>query len=87
MHDRGVIAPGMRADINIIDFDKLAIDAPGIVYDLPAGGRRMIQRAHGYRHTFVAGVETFRDGVSTGAKPGRLVRGVQNAPASAVAAE
>lgn len=87
MHDRGVIAPGMRADINIIDFDKLAIDAPEIVYDLPAGGRRMIQRAHGYRHTFVSGVETFRDGVSTGAKPGRLVRGEQKAPASAIAAE
>jgi N-acyl-D-amino-acid deacylase len=87
MHDRGVLAPGMRADINVIDFDALGIDAPEIVYDLPAGGRRLIQRAKGYRHTFVAGVETFRDGVSTGAKPGRLVRGTQKAPTLAAAAE
>jgi len=87
LNDRGILAPGMRADINVIDFDALGIDAPEIVYDLPAGGRRLIQRAKGYRHTFVAGVETFRDGVSTGAKPGRLVRGTQKAPSFAAAAE
>jgi N-acyl-D-amino-acid deacylase len=79
LHDRGTLTLGQRADINVIDFDRLAIDAPEIVYDLPAGGRRLIQRARGYRHTFVAGIETFRDGASTGAKPGRLVRGVQRA--------
>jgi len=82
--DRGTLTPGQRADINVIDFERLAIDAPEIVYDLPAGGRRLIQRARGYRHTFVAGTETFCDGVSTGAKPGKLVRGVQ--PASMAAA-
>jgi N-acyl-D-aspartate/D-glutamate deacylase len=75
--DRGTLTPGQRADINVIDFERLAIDAPEIVYDLPAGGRRLIQRARGYRHTFVAGQETFRDGKSTGAKPGKLIRGVQ----------
>ncbi len=86
LHDRGTLTPGQRADINVIDLERLAIDAPQIVYDLPAGGRRLIQRARGYSHTFVAGVETFRDGKSTGAKPGRLVRGVQAKP-MAVAAE
>ena len=60
--DRGTLETGMRADINIIDFDALKIDAPQMVFDLPAGGRRMIQRAQGYRHTFVSGVETFTDG-------------------------
>ncbi len=85
LHDRGTLAAGQRADINVIDLERLAIDAPEIVYDLPAGGRRLIQRARGYRHTFVAGAETFRDGVSTGAKPGRLVRGVQRAKMLAAA--
>jgi N-acyl-D-aspartate/D-glutamate deacylase len=87
LNDRGALTPGMRADINIIDFEALAIDAPEIVYDLPAGGRRLIQRASGYRHTFVAGTETFRDGVSTGAKPGKLIRGTRQAPSLAAAAE
>jgi N-acyl-D-aspartate/D-glutamate deacylase len=85
LHDRGTLMAGQRADINVIDLERLAIDAPEIVYDLPAGGRRLIQRARGYRHTFVAGAETFRDGVSTGAKPGRLVRGVQRAKMMAAA--
>ncbi|HEY5638227.1 MAG TPA: amidohydrolase family protein [Burkholderiales bacterium] len=77
--DRGLIAPGLRADFNLIDFDKLRALPPELVYDLPAGGRRLVQRAEGYRHTFVAGVETMRDGVATGALPGRLVRGAQRA--------
>ncbi len=85
LRDRGTLTPGQRADINIIDFDKLAIDAPEIVYDLPAGGRRLIQRATGYRHTFVGGTETFRDGKSTGAKPGKLIRGTKQAPLAAAA--
>ena len=84
--DRGTLTPGMRADINVIDMEALSIDAPQVVYDLPAGGRRLIQRASGYRHTFVAGTETFRDGQSTGAKPGKLIRGTQ-ATSHAAAAE
>ncbi|MGH9001224.1 MAG: N-acyl-D-amino-acid deacylase family protein [Acidimicrobiia bacterium] len=80
MGDRGVLAPGYRADVNVIDLDRLAIPRPEIRYDLPAGGRRLLQRAVGYRHTFVAGVETYRDGEATGATPGTLVRGPQPAP-------
>ena len=78
--DRGVIAPGMRADINVIDFDKLACHRPEMAYDLPAGGKRLLQRASGYRHTMVAGQVTYRDGEASGALPGRLVRGSQPAP-------
>ena len=74
MKDRGVLAPGYRADFNIIDFDKLGMRKHEVVYDLPAGGRRLMQRADGYRHTFVAGVETLRDDQHTGALPGRLLR-------------
>jgi N-acyl-D-aspartate/D-glutamate deacylase len=77
LHDRGVIAPGMRADLNVIDFDGLRLHAPEMVRDLPAGGRRVLQRATGYRHTFVAGTEVMADGESTGATPGRLVRGAR----------
>ncbi len=79
--DRGVIAPGYRADLNVIDFDGLRLHAPEFVSDLPAGGKRMLQRASGYRHTFVAGTEIMSDGESTGATPGRLVRGAKEAPA------
>jgi N-acyl-D-aspartate/D-glutamate deacylase len=75
--DRGVLAPGKRADLNIIDFDGLRLHAPEIVHDLPAGGRRMLQRATGYDHTFVAGTEIMAGGESTGATPGRLVRGAR----------
>ena len=73
--DRGALRPGLRADINVIDLDGLRLHAPRIVHDLPAGGKRLVQRADGYRHTFVAGVETYADGEWTGATPGRLVRG------------
>ncbi|MEM7285412.1 MAG: amidohydrolase family protein [Actinomycetota bacterium] len=79
LRDRGVLAPGYRADVNVIDFDGLQLHAPEIIRDLPAGGKRMIQRATGYRHTFVAGTEVAADGESTGATPGRLVRGPQEA--------
>ncbi|HZD25242.1 MAG TPA: amidohydrolase family protein [Alphaproteobacteria bacterium] len=78
--DRGVLAPGYRADINVVDFDALAVGQPRVVHDLPAGGRRLAQRASGYRHTFVAGVEVTRDGEHTGALPGGLVRGARPAP-------
>ncbi|MFZ6003168.1 MAG: N-acyl-D-amino-acid deacylase family protein [Actinomycetota bacterium] len=81
LHDRGVLAPGFRADVNVIDFDRLAARRPEVHFDLPAGGRRLLQRADGYRHTIVAGIETYRDGEPTGALPGRLVRGAQPAPA------
>ena len=79
--DRGVLAPGLRADINIIDFDRLGCERPEMAYDLPAGGKRLLQRARGYAHIFVAGVETYREGLATGALPGRLVRGPQPMPA------
>ena len=75
LHDRGTLAPGLRADLNLIDYDRLRIHAPRVVYDLPAGGRRLMQGAEGYRATIVAGAVVRRDGVATGARPGRLVRG------------
>jgi N-acyl-D-aspartate/D-glutamate deacylase len=86
LHDRGRLAPGMRADVNIIDYDGLRLHAPQVAYDLPAGGRRLIQRADGYVATIVAGEVTYRDGEPTDALPGRLLRGPQAAPV-AVAAE
>ncbi|HEY9558304.1 MAG TPA: amidohydrolase family protein [Acidimicrobiales bacterium] len=81
LHDRGVLAPGYRADVNVVDFDNLRARRPEVRYDLPAGGRRLLQRADGYLHTVVAGVETYRRGEPTGALPGRLVRGARPAPA------
>ncbi|MGH3003166.1 MAG: D-aminoacylase, partial [Gaiellaceae bacterium] len=81
--DRGVLAPGYRADLNVLDFQKLALRAPRMQADLPAGGRRFLQPATGYRHTFVAGVETYVDGEPTDALPGRLVRGPQRVGALA----
>jgi N-acyl-D-aspartate/D-glutamate deacylase len=74
LNDRGVLAPGYKADINVIDFERLRSLVPEVVYDLPAGGRRLLQRAQGYRHTFVAGTETLRDDEHTGELPGRLLR-------------
>jgi N-acyl-D-aspartate/D-glutamate deacylase len=75
--DRGVIAPGMKADINVLDIDRLGMAAPHMQFDLPAGGRRLLQRASGYEATIVSGVPVYREGVATGALPGRLVRGPQ----------
>jgi N-acyl-D-amino-acid deacylase len=77
--DRGLLAPGMLADVNVIDFDALCLRAPEMVYDLPASARRLVQRADGYRATVKSGQVIFRDGEPTGALPGRLLRG---APAS-----
>ena len=82
LHDRGVLAPGYRADVNVVDLPALTIHAPEFRYDLPGGSKRMVQRADGYRHTFVAGVETYAQGDATGALPGRLVRGARPAPAA-----
>jgi N-acyl-D-amino-acid deacylase len=75
--DRGVIAPGYKADLNVIDHAGLALHAPRIVDDLPAGGRRLDQAASGYRYTIVSGEIIARDDQPTGALPGRLVRGAQ----------
>ncbi|MEX2207606.1 MAG: amidohydrolase family protein [Myxococcota bacterium] len=80
LRDRGVLAPGYRADLNLIDFAKLGLEAPYVAYDLPAGARRLVQKAHGYRATLVSGEVIFRDGQETGARPGKLIRGAQSAP-------
>ena len=77
LHDRGILAPGMKADINIIDFDKLGFARPVMKFDLPAGGRRLLQQARGYTATIKAGQITYRNGEATGALPGVLVRGAQ----------
>jgi len=77
MADRGVIAPGYLADLNIIDYDRLVLEDPEMVYDLPAGGRRIVQRAKGYLATIKSGEVTYEHGEHTGAMPGRLVRGGQ----------
>jgi N-acyl-D-aspartate/D-glutamate deacylase len=80
LHDRGLVASGYKADLNVIDYDRLRVRAPEVVYDLPAGGRRLIQRADGYEATIVSGVVVNRNGEATGALPGRLVRGARAAP-------
>jgi N-acyl-D-aspartate/D-glutamate deacylase len=72
--DRGELKPGKRADINVIDFDNLQIHAPEMIFDLPAGGRRLVQYVDGYIATICAGQITFENGVPTGARPGTLVR-------------
>jgi N-acyl-D-aspartate/D-glutamate deacylase len=77
LRDRGLVAPGMRADLSVIDFDDLSFGLPRMAFDLPAGGRRLVQKAKGYAATFVAGVQTVADDEFTGALPGRLIRGPQ----------
>lgn len=78
--DRGVLAAGYRGDVNVIDFDRLGLHVPEFRYDLPAGGRRLLQGSEGYVHTINAGEEIASNGESTGATPGRLIRGAQPAP-------
>jgi N-acyl-D-aspartate/D-glutamate deacylase len=80
--DRGRIAPGYKADLNIIDWDRLTLKPPTVAYDLPSGGRRLTQDAAGYVATIVNGITVYRDGQPTGQFPGRLVRGQQAAPMS-----
>ena len=75
LHDRGVIAPGMKADLNVIDYDRLDFGRPYVTFDLPAGGRRLLQKASGYTATIVSGTVTYRNGEATGALPGRVVQG------------
>ena len=83
LNDRGILRPGYKADVNIIDFEGLKLHAPKIVYDLPAGGRRLGQAAEGFRATIVSGVVTYKDGVPTGKLPGKLIRGAQKSPIAA----
>ena len=80
MTDRGVLAPGMKADINVIDFDNLRLHPPEMVFDLPANGRRFVQRVDGYKYTMVSGEVTYEDGETTGAMPGKVVRGPHALP-------
>jgi N-acyl-D-aspartate/D-glutamate deacylase len=75
--DRGVVAEGYTADLNVIDFDNLKTHHPHLAYDLPTGGRRLVQKAEGYRTTIKSGQVTFVDGEHTGVLPGHLLRGQQ----------
>jgi N-acyl-D-amino-acid deacylase len=75
--DRGLIAPGLKADINVIDFAALHLHAPEVAFDLPAGGRRLFQRADGFEATIVNGAVTYRRGIATGCLPGRLLRATE----------
>ena len=75
LSDRGLLRPGLKADLNILDYDRLRLRSPEIVYDLPAGGKRLVQRTDGFAATIVSGSVVYRNGEATGALPGRLVRG------------
>jgi N-acyl-D-amino-acid deacylase len=79
LDDRGVLAPGYLADINVIDMDTVKLGKPWLAFDLPAGGKRLLQKAEGYVCTIKGGVVTFKDGTWTGATPGGLIRGPQQA--------
>jgi len=78
--DRGLIAEGYLADLNIIDLDAIKLNAPWVAFDLPAGGKRLLQTAEGYRATVKSGQVTFRDGKASGVTPGVVIRGPQAAP-------
>ncbi len=80
LEDRGVLAPGYRADVNVIDGDAIGVEAPRMAYDLPTGARRYVQRAHGYVMTLCRGEVVAENGEFTGATPGRLIRGPQPTP-------
>ena len=80
LEDRGVLAPGFKADLNLVDLEHLNLRLPEMVYDLPAGARRLIQRADGWKATICSGEVTFEDGEHTDARPGRLIRGGQPVP-------
>ena len=81
LEDRGRLAPGLLADLNVIDMEALSLNLPTVAFDLPAGGRRLLQTAEGYEVTIKSGRVTFRQGVKTGDYPGRVIRGPQPAPA------
>jgi N-acyl-D-amino-acid deacylase len=78
--DRGLIATSFKADVNVIDLNKLHLHAPRTSRDLPAGGRRLTQKADGFVATIVSGQITYRNGNPTGRLPGRLIRGARNDP-------
>lgn len=78
--DRGLLQPGYKADINVIDYARLTLQRPSVAYDLPAGGRRLVQHAQGYDATIVSGAVTYRHGEATVALPGKLLRGARRAP-------
>jgi N-acyl-D-aspartate/D-glutamate deacylase len=84
--DRGLLAPGFLADVNVIDFDKVKLGKPWLAFDLPAGGKRLLQKAEGYDVTIKSGQVTFKNGEYLGVHPGGLIRGPQQTPVS-VAAE
>ncbi len=86
LHDRGLVMPGMLADLNVIDMDRLKLGKPWLAFDLPAGGKRLLQKADGYVATIKSGQVTFREGVMQGATPGIVIRGPQTAE-MALAAE
>ena len=77
LFDRGLVKTGFKADLNVIDFDRLNVHAPEVLYDLPSGGRRLVQRTEGFDATILSGVPVYRHGQATGALPGRLVRGAR----------
>ena len=77
--DRGTLEPGMKADVNLIDFDALRVSPPEMTYDLPSNAGRLVQHADGYRATLKSGELVFQDGEPSGALPGRLLRGPQSA--------
>jgi N-acyl-D-amino-acid deacylase len=83
LYDRGVIAQGYKADLNVVDFNKLKIHAPQLAYDLPAKGKRYLQKISGYHSTICSGQVIYRNGEATGKLPGKLIRGAQKAPAPA----
>ena len=86
LNDRGVLAPGYLADLNVIDLDQLKLGKPWLAFDLPAGGKRLLQKADGYVCTIKSGQVTFRDGKYLGVHPGGLIRGPQHVEI-AIAAE
>jgi len=86
LHDRGLLQPGMLADVNVIDMDKIKLGKPWLAFDLPAGGKRLLQKADGYVATIKSGQITFREGVMQGPTPGIVLRGPQTEP-MALAAE
>ena len=77
LNDRGVLAPGYKADINLIDLDNVRLGLPRMTHDLPGGGRRLVQKAEGYVASLVSGEVIMSEGEPTGAHPGRLLRGPQ----------
>lgn len=86
LNDRGLLKVGYKADLNVIDYEGLALHAPRVAFDLPSNGRRLIQTADGYIATVLSGTITYRNGVPTGKLPGRLIRGARTAPQQTVGA-